>query len=235
MKIISPLLCLFILCSVVSVHAQITFPKGTQSLNGSISYYRSSSEYSNSPNAYPSSNSSKLAQANTAIDWGHFIKDNLSITVGLYGSYSMNEYSYSYPDYSNVNTVYFNSNTNSTYEALIGVGMNKYYPIGNSNFAFAIVTSIRGGMGRNYTKQSASIGTNDETTRNVFSGQAYVAPQLLYMITPKWSINASFGSLSYRYSKTFSLGNNEYEATNSLLSSSLGINSLSLGLTYFIR
>lgn len=226
---------LSVLCTLVSVQAQVTFPKGMQSLNGSVSYYRSSGESSNSNRSYPTSNSSALAQASTAIDWGHFIKDNLSLTIGLGGTYSMNDNSNTYPNYPSLNSVYYNSNKNTSVEAQISVGLTQYYPIGNSNFAFAIVTAIGGGMGRDYADQSGTFMTNTETTRNVFSGSAYAAPQLLYLITPKWSVNGRFGSIAYRYSKTFSLGNDDYETTNTQLTSSLGLNSLSLGLTYFIR
>lgn len=233
MKIVNPLTLLFLL-SFVTASAQVSFPKGTQSLNGSVFYYQNENEYSYKTTAYPSGNSSKNGQSAVSVEWGHFIKDNLSLNTGIYGNYVFSENSYSYLNNSN-GVTQTNKNSNSTFEGLLGIGLTKYYPIGKSNFAFAIVTSIRGGMGRNFLKQNNSFGTDDKTTNNVFSGYLNVAPQLLYMITPKWSLTGTFGGVSYRYSKTFSLGNDDYEATNSQLSSLLGINSFSIGMAYFIN
>jgi hypothetical protein len=227
MKIVNPLTLLFLL-SFVTARAQVSFPKGTQSLNGSIFYYQNANEITNNTLG----NSSKNGQSAVSVEWGHFIKDNLSLNTGIYGNYVLSENSY----LNNFNGVtQTNKNSNSTFEGLLGIGLTKYYPIGKSNFAFAIVTSIRGGMGRNFLRQNNSFGTDNKTTYNVFSGYVYVAPQLLYLITPKWSLTGTFGGVSYRYSKTFSLGNDNYEATNSQLSSLLGINSFSIGMAYFIN
>ena len=231
MKIINPLTLLFLL-SFVTARAQVSFPKGTQSLNGSVYYYENSDKNSTKTTSYPSGTSYKNGQAAVSVEWGHFIKHNLSLNTGIYGNYVLSENSY----LNNFNGVtQTNKNSNSTFEGLLGIGLTKYYPIGKSNFAFAIVTSIRGGMGRNFLRQNNSFGTDNKTTYNVFSGYVYVAPQLLYLITPKWSLTGTFGGVSYRYSKTFSLGNDNYEATNSQLSSSLGINSFSIGMAYFIN
>ncbi|AMS26744.1 hypothetical protein AEM51_06640 [Bacteroidetes bacterium UKL13-3] len=233
MKIINPLTLLFLL-SFVTAHAQVSFPKGTQSLNGSVYYYENSDKNSTKTTSYPSGTSYKNGQAAVSVEWGHFIKHNLSLNTGIYGNYVLSENSYSY--WNNLNGGSQTSkNSNSTFEGLLGLGLTKYYPIGKSNFAFAIVTSIRGGMGRNFLRQNNSFGTDNKTTYNVFSGYVYVAPQLLYLITPKWSLTGTFGGVSYRYSKTFSLGNDDYEAARSRFFSSLGINSFSIGMAYFIN
>lgn len=233
MKIVTPL-ALICLLGFTSVKAQISLKKGTQSINGSVFYYSTSDENSSKRNAYPSGTSYKIGQSSISAEWGHFIKDNLALTTGLYGNYALNENSYSYLNNMSSSTE-TNKSSNTTIEGLLGVGLTKYYPIGQSNFAFVLTTSIRGGMGRNYLNQNSTFGTDSKITYNVFSGYVYVAPRILYMITPRWSLTGTFGEISYKYSKTFSLGNDDYEATNSRFSSSFGINSFSIGMTYFIN
>ncbi len=203
------------------------FSKGQVYLGGTIS---ASLFNSNTP-ATPNSTLSNAKQSGFSLSpvFGYFLNPKIAVGGGIgYSNYTFeNDYTYQYYDANN-NIVYapgfFKSKSNSVF---VNTFLRYYIPISSSFYLAA--------QGRfNFTRSNAE---NNQTVvgypENITKTPSYslglsINPALVFFPSPKWSLEASVGSIGYNYSR-------DLPNTYSSNSFSLGLGSFSFGLAYYFK
>jgi len=221
------ILILFALCAVMTSYSQTE--KGKMFIGGQLNFsndkktsnldYADSIEFTIAPNI------------------AYFIKDNFAIGANFNlstSNYSDKTYytTYYYPINTPPYTIYTLYNSSKTSSLNYGIGgFARYYIKIIDKFKFYIHGSI------NYSYQSTNTTQTDGSNENLHGNEILLAvsPGLVYFITPKLGLEASFGNINYSYSKNFdnNLPIENQNTTGSRYGINLNSSTLFLGLNYY--
>lgn len=224
--------------STPSTDEQAAIRKGSIGLSGSANLWLDGS---------PGSTSS---QGGVSPFLSFFVRDNLSVTVGL--SYSgssrkslSDQLSFFIPgQFGPILVQYSGEQIYGSWSLSASLGINYYKWLGK-RLALVGLMGLSGGLLQNtheITPPPLPSGQPWSGVSNGFIIQASLSPGLAYAMSERWLLTASFGSLLFRYSETkrapeFDQNSSLFNlrgSTGSSFQASLS-SGLSLGFTYFLR
>jgi len=191
------------------------------------------------------------SQGNVAPSASFFIRDNLALVTSLLYFGSRQASSFQNSSFTGVdgmgNPIFFtypSERVNTTMRLGAQVGINYYRWIGK-RFAIVGFMGLSGGFLRNtqsLTPPPFPTSAPWSGAANGFFLQATLSPSLVYALSERWLLTASFGSLFFSYNEVNQA--EEFRQNSSLWALSGSVNSsfqaslssgLSLGFTYFLR
>lgn len=205
----------FLLIIPITVNAQLS--KGLKQVGGALSVSFRNSEIGTQN--MTSSRESNERDLSVAPQIGFFVKDNLSIGLGL-------------GFFNSVSTFEFNSggNEQEIVTNIFSISLfSRFHHSISDKFYLFIEPSLTGGFG------NVSNDTSESGDQNIRSLQVGVAPGMLFMLNEKFGLEASFGFLGYRHNKRTPENDpaSALETTNNEFELDLSTTTLELGFQYY--
>lgn len=196
--------------------------KGKKSIGGSVRFLN---DLNNSSSISTPAYDSKYLNLSVLPKYGWFIKDNLEVGINLNIGYL--NYSTDYKD-----SGYSNNSEDRTYTYGLGFFAKKYYTVGDKLKFF-----INGSLAYDYLIiennqiTTNSLSVNSQTMSNVF--MIDITPGLVYFVTPKLGLEASFGQINYSFSNSTQKNDPSFKGSNNKFGINLNASSLYFGLKYY--
>lgn len=148
-----------------------------------------------------------------APSFSYFVKDNFSIGGTFLFSTSQS-----------IQKINNNSNGNKSLTYGFGFTMNKYFKL-KENFYFTVNSMV---SFSNYSSQIINSNSSPISKSNILGGT--IAPGLVYLLTPKIGLTATFGSLYYTYMQPVGIASSSTSSSN--FGANFGFSSLNFGLIF---
>lgn len=214
------------------LNAQI--PKGTKMIGTRLNYNQYKSDNSTVGNAGTTTNVNTNKGFSGLVNGGYFIKDNL--VVGLVVGYGnqFSEYSNTTPGMNSTS----NSNSSSSTTFSVGLYGRIYKMMKDNKIGFFGNMDVLYSSGKSNTEYvySNNLYVNTQTSKGDITGYSLsLSPGVVYFITDRIGLEASYGNLSFRNQTTESTYNDGRTGTDIVngINFNFSVSSLNVGVNFY--
>ncbi len=230
------LLALFVISFFQKGYTQLQ--KGNMYLGGNVNFFQDSFNRKDTASGF---NAGESVNKNNAfsgtLNYGYLFRTNLAF--GALFRYNFSEQSYS-TDNKSTSSFWPKENVGKYHGYALGLFARKYWPLGESMFAFYLQTSASYGVGTNTSRQMYLENNSGEyvyrnTSRKEEIATFRMTPGLVYFINEHFGAECSMGNITYTTTKAryFLEQQQTGESTGSNLRANFSVSAFYIGLNYY--
>jgi outer membrane protein W len=221
--------------AILSLQNSAQIQKGNFILGGNINYYGNSNRFIDTAKSTNNNNKHKDGSLNVNLNCGYFFTDNLAagVFLGCNSNSNIYESSYHYGIY-NSSTRYRTKQLNTTYS--FGA-FARFYGMKKENKLRTFV-QLNGAYELGWLKtknEQSNAPDKKEVNRTSIGYEASINPGIVYFVTKKIGLEATFGSISYSHHVTtqFSNGLKVNTSTGDVFNTNFSLNTIRFGVYFY--
>lgn len=221
-----------------SLNAFAQLRDGNMYLGGNVNFFQDNLNRKDSSSSFNSGESvNKTNYFSGTLNYGYMVRTNLALGTLFRYNFS-DEY---YRTNNATSSSFWPKENKGRYNAYaIGVFARKYWPLGESMFAFYLQASVSYGIGTYSARQMFLTDNSGDysiknTSRNENIVTMRLSPGLVYFINKHFGAECSMGNLTYTQTKAsyFSEGIQTGESKGSNLRANFSVSAFYIGLNYY--